>query len=80
MGEFTDSFTVTVISGVIRGDLDGDGEITVADALAALRIAAKLAEETPQAVAIADSDGDGHITVADALAILRVAARLADKI
>ncbi|MBQ6552954.1 MAG: tyrosine-protein phosphatase [Clostridia bacterium] len=78
VGEFTDSFNVTVVSGFIRGDLDGDGEITVADALAALRIAAKLAEETPRAIAIGDADGDGHITVADALAILRVAAKLAD--
>ena len=76
VGEFTDNFTVTVISGAMRYDFDGDGEITVADALAALRIAAKLAEETPRAIAIGDADGDGHITVADALAILRVAAGL----
>ena len=61
------------------GDMDGDGEITVADALRALRIAAKLAEETPEALAIGDIDGDGEITVADALKILRVAAKLADE-
>ena len=78
VGDFSDSFAVTVERGVTRGDMDGDGEITVADALAALRIAAKLAEETPEAVAIGDVDGDGHVTVADALAILRVAAKLAD--
>ena len=63
---------------VTKGDFDGDGQITVADALAALRIAAKLAEETPEMIAIGDTDGDGSITVADALAILRVAAKLAD--
>ena len=62
----------------LRGDLDGDGEITVSDALIALRIAAKLADETEETIAIGDSDGDGHITVSDALAILRVAAKLAD--
>ena len=62
----------------IKGDLDGDGEITVSDALAALRIAAKLAEETPESILIGDADGDGRITVSDALAILRVAAKLAD--
>ena len=61
---------------VLRGDLDGDGEITVSDALAALRIAAKLADETPEAIAIGDTDGDGHITVSDALAILRAAVGL----
>ena len=61
----------------VKGDLDKDGEITVADALAALRIAAKLAPETAASVEIGDTDGDGHVTVSDALAILRVAAKLA---
>ena len=65
-------------TGAVKGDFDGDKQITVADALAALRIAAKLVEETDDAVAIGDTDGDGHVTVADALAILRVAAKLAD--
>ena len=78
VGDFSDTFTVTVASGAIRGDMDGDGEITVADALKALRIAAKLADPTPEAVAIGDVDNDGEITVADALKILRVAAKLAD--
>ena len=72
-------FTVTVVKpAAAMGDPDGDGEITVADALAALRIAAKLAEPTPELLAACDTDGDGEITVADALAILRVAAKLAD--
>ena len=62
-----------------KGDFDGDDAITVADALAALRIAAKLAEETPEMIEIGDTDGDGHVTVADALAILRVAAKLASE-
>ncbi|MBO4934903.1 MAG: hypothetical protein J5441_07050, partial [Clostridia bacterium] len=58
---------------------DGDGEITVNDALKALRIAARLAESTPEALEIGDTDGDGDITVNDALKILRVAAKLADE-
>ena len=74
------TFEITVVTNRPRGDIDGDGEITVSDALHALRIAARLAESTPEIVAIADSDGDGTITVSDALAILRVAARLADSI
>ncbi|MBQ6552625.1 MAG: dockerin type I repeat-containing protein [Clostridia bacterium] len=61
----------------MKGDFDGDGEITVADALAALRIAAKLAEETYESIIIGDIDYDETITVSDALAILRVAAKLA---
>lgn len=60
------------------GDFDNDGDITVADALAALRIAAKLVEETPEYISIGDIDRDNHVTVADALAILRVAAKLTD--
>lgn len=75
-------FTVTSSAppAYIKGDFDGDGAITVADALAALRIGAKLVEETPESVAIGDTDNDGHVTVADALAILRVAAKLTDSL
>ena len=62
---------------IIKGDMDGDGEITVADALKALRIAAKLVQPTDEDLQIGDIDGDGEITVADALKILRVAAKLA---
>ena len=80
----TKSVTVnfTVIDStpaVKRGDMDGDGEITVADALKALRIAAKLVVPAEADTATGDIDGDGEITVADALKILRVAAKLADE-
>ena len=68
-----------LIGAVTKGDPDGDGEITVSDALSALRVAAKLAEPTETLLAACDSDGDGVITVSDALAILRVAAKLADQ-
>ena len=59
------------------GDMDHDDEITVADALKALRIAAKLVEASAEDMQIGDVDHDGEITVADALKILRVAAKLA---
>ena len=75
---YVDDFVVRSGSAALRGDFDKDGEITVSDALAALRIAAKLAEETSEAITIGDIDKDGSVTVADALAILRVAAKLAD--
>ncbi len=61
---------------VLKGDLDGDGVITVSDALMTLRIAARLVAETPEAVAIADMDGDSEITVADALTVLRISVGL----
>ncbi len=59
------------------GDLDGDGEITVSDALTALRVAAKLAEADEAAIIEGDFDFDRSITVGDALIILRIAAKLA---
>ena len=77
-GEFTDTFAVTVSKKLMTGDPDGDGEITVSDALTALRIAAQLAEETPAMLTCCDVDNDGRITVADALEILRVAVGLKD--
>ena len=48
----------------------------LSDALGALRIAAKLVDETPEAISIADMDGDGEITVVDALKILRISVGL----
>ncbi|MBO4934262.1 MAG: bacterial Ig-like domain-containing protein [Clostridia bacterium] len=78
-GEKTDTFTVTVVKKVIPGDIDGDGEISVNDALLALRVAAQLATFEDEAqFRIADVDHDGEITVSDALRILRVAAKIAD--
>ena len=78
VGELTDTFTVNVSRKLKPGDPDGDGVITVSDALMALRVAAKLAEETPDMLTCCDVDGDGEITVADALDILRVAVGLKD--
>ena len=61
---------------VIPSDPIGpDDEITVADALYVLRVAARLF--TPEAGEDLDKDGDGAVTVADALIVLRIAAKLA---
>ena len=65
-------------SGYMKGDLDKDGEITVGDALIALRIAARLDVADMEDILIGDVDGDNTISVGDALKILRVAARLDD--
>ena len=56
------------------GDMDSDMVITVADALALLRIAAGMSEASELETAIGDLDFDGQITVADSLAVLRTAA------
>ena len=62
-----------VAKPALRGDADADGEVTVSDALRALRFAAKLAEADERALSVCDIDGDGEIGVTDALAILRAA-------
>ncbi len=56
----------------IPGDIDGDGKVSVTDALAILRMAVGLS--TP--VDNADIDGMNGVTVTDALAVLRMAVGL----
>jgi hypothetical protein len=68
------SVDVTPMSGVfvvgtIKGDLNGDGYITAADAAIALRIAVS-GEYVPEA----DIDGNGCVTSLDALMIMQAAA------
>ena len=52
------------------GDMDGDGTLTVSDAVTILRIAMQLVEGDEE---IADYDGSGAVEASDALAVLRVA-------
>ena len=52
-----------------KGDLNGDNQITPADAAIALRLAATGAHDDA-----ADVSGDGHVTSLDALMILQAAA------
>ena len=68
-----------VFSGVsfTAADVDDDGEVSVADALAALRMSLGLYDGvTAKRWFAADVDGDGEVTVSDALRILRRAAGL----
>ncbi len=58
------------------GDLNGDENVTAADALVALQVAAKLTEETDAYHTYGDMNGDGSITAADALVMLQIAAKL----
>lgn len=51
------------------GDLDGDRQITSADALAILRISAGAEDDD---LILGDIDGDGQVTSADALEVLRM--------
>ena len=58
---------------VLPGDADGDGAVTVSDALIVLRFSMGLIGASDLNANAADIDGDGEITVSDALIILRTA-------
>lgn len=61
---------------IIKGDLNGDGEVSAADARAALRTSAKLTTLLSPYFLAGDLNGDNSITVAEARKILRVACKI----
>ncbi|MBR0134882.1 MAG: hypothetical protein IJM18_01660 [Clostridia bacterium] len=58
---------------VLPGDIDMNGEVTVSDAIMALRAAMGILELTSEQVGIGDMDQNGGIEVSDAIMILRTA-------
>lgn len=58
------------------GDIDGDGRITIIDAIRVLRMALGLDKTTTIAKAHGDMDNDGRLTVRDALMLIRKAVGL----
>lgn len=65
---------------VIKGDLDGDGEVTAADAVLLARYLADLIELDEKQLKAADIDDDGEITSADSVILARFLAGLIDKL
>ena len=55
------------------GDIDGDGIVTMAEAMTAARVAIGAASLSPEETAAIDMDGDGAITMTDALRVMRKA-------
>ena len=64
----------------VMGDIDRDGEVTVSDALRALRFSVGITVPTDDETVIGDMDRDGLITVTDALAILRLSVGLVSEL
>lgn len=70
----------------VLGDVNGDGQVTIADAVLALRMSIGLLDPTPTAVAAADLDplpgtekrpvGNGALTVSDAVQVLNRALKV----
>lgn len=54
------------------GDFDGDGVITISDAIKVLRMSLGMDKVTTTAMAHCDMDGDGRLTVRDAVKLLRI--------
>lgn len=77
-GAFTELFAIYITDRFQRGDVDGNGKVSVADARFALRQAVGLIELAPNSknYAAADVDRDGVVTVRDARLILRGAVGL----
>lgn len=66
-------FGVSTAGAQLCGDADGNGTVTVADGVQALRAAADLSSTCD---ADCDVDGDGSVSVTDGVNILRLAAEL----
>ncbi len=64
---------------ILKGDTDGDGKITAADARTVLRASVGLIELTEELIKNADTDYNGKITAADARKILRLSVGIEDK-
>ena len=67
-----------IIDAVLIGDVDLDGEITVADALLAMRASMGVITLEGDALIAADYDEDGEVTISDALLIMRFAMGIID--
>lgn len=67
---------IPMLSSGIKGDVNGDGRVTAADARLVLRAAARVETLSDNAMALAEVTGDGRVTAADARKILRVAAKV----
>jgi hypothetical protein len=67
-------------SALVRGDVDGDGQVAIADALYALKVVAGLTKGTPTVELRGDvwpsGGGDGKLSIADVARLLRYLAGL----
>ena len=62
--------TASLVSEPMEGDMDGNGQITVGDAILILDIAEGFTDPTSETIKRGDLNNDGRLTVLDALEIL----------
>ena len=63
--------------GLTPGDVDGNGSVSVSDAITTLRLSMQLLDGSSLNTDAADMDGNGSITIVDAIIIMRTAIGLA---
>lgn len=67
---------VDTVCVIIKGDINGDGKLSAADARLALQASAKLTELSVPSLLAGDLDGNGSISAAEARKILRVSSKI----
>ena len=70
-GVTAEGLTLTVGGALAKGDVNGDGDITMTDALRIVRYLRGSVNITADQLAAADVNGDGDITMTDALRLVR---------
>ncbi|GBC60400.1 hypothetical protein DENIS_1352 [Desulfonema ishimotonii] len=68
------------LQNAVRGDLNGDRDVNLSDAIIALRISVDMETEVTGILAETDMDGDGQIGLEEAICALQVAAELRRKV
>ena len=71
VGNFTATCKVIVSSNIMKGDVDADEEITIADALMIFKYKSDEVNLSSSQLKAANVDGDNEVTIADALMIFK---------
>ncbi len=71
VGNFTATCKVTVSSNIIKGDVDADKEVTIADALMIFKYKSDEVSLSSSQLKAADADSNGYVELADALRIFK---------
>ncbi len=80
VGNFTATCKVTVSSNIIKGDVDADNTVTIADALMIFKHKSGEVNLSTTAQKAADTDGNGKVELADALRIFKFKSGEIDKL
>lgn len=80
VGNFTATCKVTVSNKIVKGDVDADGDVTIADALMIFKHKSSEITLSKTAQKAADTDGNGYVELADALRIFKFKSGEIDKL